>query len=200
MFQDAALFPWMSLRRNVAFPLEISGVERSEIDGRVERVLRMVHLWRFADSPIHALSGGMRQRGALARALVSEPGTLLMDEPFAALDAQTRDVLYPEIERVWIETQKTVVFVTHNVREAVRLGDRIVVMATRPGRIRRVIDVDLPRPRDDTDAAISVLAAEVMGELRDEIARVQEEEADETWQVDPSRGRVRVADGVDRRV
>jgi NitT/TauT family transport system ATP-binding protein len=134
MFQDAALFPWLSLRKNIAFPLELAGVRRDEIDARVEKALRMVHLYRFADAPIHTLSGGMRQRGALARALVSEPGTLLMDEPFAALDAQTRDVMYGELEHVWMATGKTVVFVTHNVREAVRLGDRIVVMATRPGR------------------------------------------------------------------
>jgi NitT/TauT family transport system ATP-binding protein len=200
MFQDSALFPWMTLRQNVAFPLEIAGVSTRDIDTRVERVLRLVHLWRFAESPIHALSGGMRQRGALARALVSEPGTLLMDEPFAALDAQTRDVLYPELERIWLETKKTVVFVTHNVREAVRLGDRIVVMATRPGRVRRVIHVDLPRPRDDTHPAISELAAEVMRELRDEIARVQQEEADEVWEMDPTRRRDGAGDRLGSRV
>ncbi|MFO0662249.1 MAG: ABC transporter ATP-binding protein [Polyangiaceae bacterium] len=184
MFQDSALFPWMTLRQNVAFPLEIAGVSAQDTATRVERVLRLVHLWRFADSPIHALSGGMRQRGALARALVSEPGTLLMDEPFAALDAQTRDVLYPEIERVWLETKKTIVFVTHNVREAVRLGDRIVVMATRPGRIRAVIDVPLERPRDDGHPDITRITSAVMRELRDEIARVQHEEGDENWKVD----------------
>ncbi len=181
MFQDSALFPWLSLRRNVAFPLELAGVGRAEIERRVDEVLRMVHLFRFADAPVHTLSGGMRQRGALARALVSDPGTLLMDEPFAALDAQTRDVLYGELERVWQATHKTVVFVTHNVREAVRLGDRIVVMATRPGRIRKIIDVDLPRPRADADRNANLLAAVVMGELREEIARVQREEADDAW-------------------
>ena len=188
MFQDSALFPWLSLRQNVAFPLEIAGVSAAEIAPRVERVLRLVHLWRFADAPIHTLSGGMRQRGALARALVCEPGTLLMDEPFAALDAQTRDVLYGELERVWEETKKTVVFVTHNVREAVRLGDRICVLATRPGRIRKIFDVELPRPRSDADRNVSLLSAAVMNELRDEITRVQREEADEAWQVDPPRG------------
>ena len=104
MFQDAALFPWLTLRRNVAFPLEIAGVGRAEVERRVDEALRMVHLFRFADSPVHTLSGGMRQRGALARALVSDPGTLLMDEPFAALDAQTRDVMYGELERVWQAT------------------------------------------------------------------------------------------------
>jgi len=183
MFQDAALFPWLSLRQNVAFPLELAGVPKREIAERVDRALRLVHLYRFADAAIHTLSGGMRQRGALARALVSEPGTLLMDEPFAALDAQTRDVLYGELERVWMETGKTVLFVTHNVREAVRLGDRIVVMATRPGRVRKVIDVDLPRPRADADRNVSLLSAVVMNELREEIARVQREEADDAWQM-----------------
>lgn len=183
MFQDSALFPWLTLRQNVAFPLELAGVHPGEIGPRVERALRMVHLYRFADAPIHALSGGMRQRGALARALVSEPGTLLMDEPFAALDAQTRDVLYGELEGVWRATGKTVVFVTHNVREAVRLGDRIVVMATRPGRVRKVIDVELPRPRADNDRNVSLLATVVLNELREEIARVQREEADDAWEM-----------------
>ena len=181
MFQDAALFPWLTLRGNVAFPLELAGVPRKEIAERVERCLRMVHLFRFADMPIHQLSGGMRQRGALARALVCEPRTLLMDEPFAALDAQTRDVLYDELERVWQETKKTVLFVTHNVREAVRLGDRIVVLATRPGRIRKLIDVELPRPRVDIDRNATMLAAMVMNELRDEITRVMREETDHAW-------------------
>lgn len=181
MFQDSALFPWLTLRQNVGFPLELGGVPRRELDARVDDALRMVHLLRFADAPVHTLSGGMRQRGALARALVPDPGTLLMDEPFAALDAQTRDVMYGELERVWQATKKTVVFVTHNVREAVRLGDRIVVMATRPGRVRKVIDVDLPRPRADADRNANLLAAMVMTELRDEISRVQREEADDAW-------------------
>jgi NitT/TauT family transport system ATP-binding protein len=188
MFQDPALFPWLSLRQNVAFPLELQGVPAAEIGPRVERALRMVHLWRFADAPIHTLSGGMKQRGALARSLVSEPGTLLMDEPFAALDAQTRDVLYSELENVWLSTGKTVVFVTHNVREAVRLGDRIVVMATRPGRLRKVVDVDLPRPRADTERNVALLSAIVMNELREEIARVQREEADDAWEMGPPGG------------
>jgi NitT/TauT family transport system ATP-binding protein len=188
MFQDAALFPWLNLRKNVAFPLELAGVPASEVGPRVERALRMVHLWRFADAPIHTLSGGMRQRGALARALVCEPGTLLMDEPFAALDAQTRDVLYGELENVWLSTGKTVVFVTHNVREAVRLGDRIVVLATRPGRLRKVVDVELPRPRPDADRNVSLLAAVVMNELREEIARVQREEADDAWEMGAAPG------------
>jgi NitT/TauT family transport system ATP-binding protein len=188
MFQDPALFPWLSLRQNVAFPLELQGVPPAEIAPRVERALRMVHLWRFADAPIHTLSGGMKQRGALARSLVSEPGTLLMDEPFAALDAQTRDVLYSELENVWLSTGKTILFVTHNVREAVRLGDRIVVMATRPGRVRKVIDVDLPRPRADAERNVALLSAVVMNELRDEIARIQREEADDAWEMGPPGG------------
>lgn len=183
MFQDPALFPWLSLRQNVAFPLELAGVPRAEIAPRVERALRLVHLWRFADAPIHTLSGGMKQRGALARALVSEPVTLLMDEPFAALDAQTRDVLYGELENVWLETGKTVIFVTHNVREAVRLGDRIVVMATRPGRLRKLVQVKLSRPRGDADQDVAVLSGVVMDELREEIARVQRQEADDAWQM-----------------
>jgi NitT/TauT family transport system ATP-binding protein len=188
MFQDPALFPWLTLRQNVAFPLELAGMKGAEIAARVEQALRMVHLWRFADARVHTLSGGMKQRGALARALVSEPGTLLMDEPFAALDAQTRDVLYGELENVWLATKKTVVFVTHNVREAVRLADRILVFATRPGRIRKAIPVALPRPRADADADVSLLAAMVMEELREEISRVQREEADDAWEMGASSG------------
>jgi NitT/TauT family transport system ATP-binding protein len=182
MFQDSALFPWLDVEQNVSFPLEIANVPRAERAERVERYLRMVHLWRFRNAQPHELSGGMRQRAALARALVVEPSILLMDEPFAALDAQTRDVLHAELERVWLETRKTVIFVTHNVREAVRLGDRVVILGTRPGRIKRVLDVELARPRDPEQRDVHMLAGVVNAELRVEIEKVMREEADEVWQ------------------
>ncbi|MGH7296497.1 MAG: ABC transporter ATP-binding protein, partial [Polyangiaceae bacterium] len=121
VFQDAALFPWLTLRRNVEFPLELRGMNARARAARSEELLRLVHLWRFQDRFPHELSGGMRQRGAIARALAGDPAVLLMDEPFAALDAQTREILQGELERIWSATRKTVVFVTHNVREAVRL-------------------------------------------------------------------------------
>ena len=181
MFQEAALFPWLTVYRNVAFPLEMAGVAEGERRARVERYLRMVHLWRYRDAQPHELSGGMRQRAAMARALVNDPAILLMDEPFAALDAQTRDVLHNELERIWLETKKTVVFVTHNVREAVRLGDRVVIMGTRPGRVKRDLKVSLARPREANDRDVASLAGVVERELKIELEKVIREELDDAW-------------------
>jgi NitT/TauT family transport system ATP-binding protein len=195
MFQEHALFPWLTVADNVAFPLEVAGVPRAERDRRVEAMLRTVHLWRYRGHHPHEVSGGMRQRAALARCLVGRPAILLMDEPFAALDAQTRDLLHAELERLWLGTRTTVVFVTHNVREAVRLGDRVVVMGTRPGRVKRVLDVDLPRPRGANDRDVTLLAAVVERELKIEIEKVIREELDDAWTPaasdlprDPARG------------
>jgi NitT/TauT family transport system ATP-binding protein len=193
MFQDSALFPWLSVRANVAFPLEVAGVPAAASAARVERALRLVHLWRFRDAQPHELSGGMRQRAALARALVGEPAILLMDEPFAALDAQTRGLLHAELERIWLATRCTVVFVTHNVREAVRLGDRVLVFGTRPGRLTCDLAVELPRPRDADDRDVARLGAAVGHALRAEIAKVAREEADDAW--DPAPGGVRAGAG-----
>lgn len=181
MFQESALFPWLSVAANVAFPLEVAGVGGGERAARVERYLRMVHLWGFRDRQPHTLSGGMRQRVALARALVAEPQILLMDEPFAALDAQTRDVLHAELERVWLETKKTVIFVTHNVREAARLGDRVVIMGTRPGRIKRVLDSKLARPRAINHRDVTEVASAIEDELKIEIEKVIRDEGDSAW-------------------
>ena len=181
MFQEHALFPWLTVAENVAFPLEVAKVPAGERAQRVERYLRMVHLWRYRDHHPHALSGGMRQRAALARALVGEPSILLMDEPFAALDAQTRDVLHAELERIWLETRKTVVFVTHNVREAVRLGDRVLIMGTRPGRLKRDLAVNLARPRGANDRDVAEMSLVVERELRIEIEKVIREELDDAW-------------------
>jgi NitT/TauT family transport system ATP-binding protein len=181
MFQESALFPWLTVQRNVEFPLEMAGVPAAERAPRVERYLKMVHLWRSRDAHPHELSGGMRQRAAMARALVGEASILLMDEPFAALDAQTRDVLHGELERIWLETRKTVVFVTHNVREAARLGDRVVMMGTRPGRITRDLAVTLARPREANDQDVTTLAAVIERELKIEIEKVIREELDDAW-------------------
>ncbi len=131
--------------------------------------LQLVHLAKFKDSYIHQLSGGMRQRVAIARALATEPDVLLMDEPFAALDAQTRDLLHDELERIWSETGRTIIFVTHNVREAVRLGDRVVLLTFRPGRVKSEFPVDLPRPRSLEDPQVALAARAVLDELREEI-------------------------------
>jgi NitT/TauT family transport system ATP-binding protein len=185
MFQDSALFPWLSVRKNVDFGLELAGVaDKEERASRVETFLKKVHLWRFRDAYVHELSGGMRQRVALARALAPDPRVLLMDEPFAALDAQTRDVLHGELTDIWRATRKTVVFVTHNVREAVRLGDRVVLMATRPGRIKLDEPIALARPRD-TEGDVAHYVGRIMKELRTEVEKVMREEIDDAWQPAP---------------
>jgi NitT/TauT family transport system ATP-binding protein len=185
MFQDSALFPWLSVRRNVEFGLELAGVrDKDERMGRVETFLKKVHLWRFRDAFVHELSGGMRQRVALARALAPDPRVLLMDEPFAALDAQTRDVLHVELQEIWRATKKTVVFVTHNVREAVRLGDRVVLMATRPGRVKLDEPIALARPRV-AESEVAHYVGRIMKELRTEVEKVMREEIDDAWQPAP---------------
>jgi len=181
VFQDAALFPWLSLRDNVEFPLKLQGHAAAARAARSEELLRQVHLWRFAGRFPHELSGGMRQRGAIARALATDPAVLLMDEPFAALDAQTREILQGEVERIWSATRKTIIFVTHNVREAVRLADRVVLMGTRPGRVLHEERVDLPRPRAANDARVSALANGVARRIASEVEKVAREEADDAW-------------------
>ncbi len=155
MFQDATLFPWLTVAGNVDLALRLRGVPRGDRPDRIEQLLSLVRLDGKGRKRPHELSGGMRQRVALARALAQDAEVLLMDEPFGALDALTRDAMHDEIERIWSERQLTVLFVTHNVREAVRLGDRVVVLAPSPGRIDTVAQVDLPRPRrlDSTDVS-----------------------------------------------
>ena len=181
VFQEAALFPWLRLRANIEFPLRVNGFSPSECAARSEELLRLVHLWRFRESFPHELSGGMRQRGAIARALATDPAILLMDEPFAALDMQTRELLQTELERIWLATGKTIVFVTHNVREAVRLGDRVVLMGTRPGRILSDTAVTMARPRAVDDPEVAALTRELAGSLASEVDKVAREEADDAW-------------------
>jgi NitT/TauT family transport system ATP-binding protein len=171
LFQELGLFPWLTVRQNVEFGLKMAGVSKIERRDRARVFLRMVHLSHFEDHYIHQLSGGMKQRVALARSLALRPKILLMDEPFAALDAQTRDMLHDELERIWKETSPTVVFVTHNVREAVRLGDRVLLMSFRPGRIKTQFEINLQRPRHVEDADVAYLSKEILGQLREEIDR-----------------------------
>lgn len=168
LFQELGLFPWLTVRQNVEFGLRMQRVPRAERRQKAMEFLKLVRLEGFADHFIHQLSGGMKQRVALARSLAVEPEILLMDEPFAALDAQTRDNLHDELERLWQETGKTIVFITHNVREAVRLGDRVIVLTPRPGRIRREFSVDFPRPRHMADARVATMAGQVLRSLRGE--------------------------------
>jgi sulfonate transport system ATP-binding protein len=171
LFQELGLFPWLTVRQNVEFGLKMAGVSKQERTDRARHYLRMVHLSHFESHFMHELSGGMRQRVALARSLALQPKILLMDEPFAALDAQTRDMLHDELERIWKETAPTIVFVTHNVREAVRLGDRVLLMSFRPGRIKKQFYVNLNRPRHVEDSDVAYLSKEILGHLRDEIDR-----------------------------
>ena len=179
IFQELGLFPWLTVCENVEFGLRMQGVNKHERRERARNYLRLVHLSKFESSYIHQLSGGMKQRVALARSLATEPDVLLMDEPFAALDAQTRDLLHEELERIWAETKKTIIFVTHNVREAVRLGDRVVLLTFRPGRIKTEFAVNLPRPRHMEDPDLMLKAREVQAQLRDEINKAVKEEYEE---------------------
>jgi NitT/TauT family transport system ATP-binding protein len=169
IFQEHALFPWLTVGRNVEFGMKMKGVPKAERAEKTLHYLRLVHLQKFKDSYIHQLSGGMRQRVAIARALATEPDVLLMDEPFGALDAQTRDLLHDELERIWSETGRTIIFVTHNVREAVRLGDRVVLLTFRPGRVKSEFPVELPRPRHLENPDVARAAREILDELREEI-------------------------------
>jgi NitT/TauT family transport system ATP-binding protein len=170
MFQDAALFPWLTVIDNVAFGLKQAGVPKLEREQRAADWLSRVGLSGFERHLTHQISGGMRQRVALARALAIDPDILLMDEPFGALDALTRDALHHLLESVWAATGKTIVFVTHNVREAVALGDRVLVFSPRPGRVIGEFRIDLPRPRSLDDVAVVKRGAAVMDVLRGALA------------------------------
>jgi len=150
MFQEFALFPWKTVAGNVAWGLEVQGVPQVEIEAVVQKYLEMMGLADFRNHYPAELSGGMKQRVALARVLAFDPKVLLMDEPFGALDAQTREVMQEEVTRLWDRTGKTIVFVTHDIEEAVYLGDRVVVLTARPARIREEVRIELPRPRDLT--------------------------------------------------
>jgi NitT/TauT family transport system ATP-binding protein len=171
MFQEPALFPWLKVGQNVEAPLKLRGIGRKERGEQAAELLRTVRLQDVADKRPHELSGGMRQRVAMARTLAQEASVLLMDEPFAALDAMTRDALHDEIERIWLERNLTVLFVTHNVREAARLADRIVLLASRPGRVIEEFEVEEPRPRRLESGRTAQLAGRVTERLKEEVRR-----------------------------
>ncbi len=166
VFQAPVLFDWRSVQANVALPLEVKGMSRREREARVKAMLDLVELRDFARHYPYQLSGGMQQRVSIARALALEPSILLMDEPFGALDEMTRERMNSEVQRIWQQTGTTVVFVTHSIPEAVFLSSRVVVMSPRPGRIVRVIDVDLPRPRTD-DTRETARYFELITEVRE---------------------------------
>jgi NitT/TauT family transport system ATP-binding protein len=167
MFQESALFPWLDVMDNVMFGLKLKpNLSASERRDVAKYYLQLVGLSKFADANIHELSGGMKQRVALARALAPNPRVLLMDEPFGALDALTREQLYGDIQRIWEERRKTIVFVTHNVREATCLGDRVVLFSPHPGRIQEKFGVGLPRPRDINSVALAKYSTEITRALK----------------------------------
>ncbi len=172
VFQEHGLFPWMSARTNIAFNLKARGVPAAKRQQISDDLIKVVGLSGFENKYPHELSGGMRQRVGIARALTTSPKILLMDEPFGALDAQTRGIMQAELLRVWALHKATVVFVTHSIDEAVFLADRIVIMTPRPGRIRKIIPVDLPRPRDPTTPEFNEHMRLVLNEIHDDISRL----------------------------
>lgn len=178
LFQEPALFPWMNVHDNVVFALEMLGLSKDEREDRASHWLRRVHLGRFAKAQPHELSGGMRQRAALARALACQPEVLLADEPFAALDAQTREILQRELQEVWSETRNTFVFVTHNVREATFLADRVVLMSAPPGTLVAEHRITVPRPRDMEDVLLSKVVVDIHAHLSKEVEKVVAAEID----------------------
>lgn len=169
MFQEGALFPWLTVEKNIELALKLRRLDNHLREETLKSLIEMVHLQDFAKRRPHELSGGMRQRVALARALGQQAEILLMDEPFGALDAMTRDILHEELETLWRNTGLTVVFVTHNVREAVRLGDRVVLLSSRPGRIKAEFQVDIEHPRRTESPAVGALATTIIDELRREV-------------------------------
>jgi NitT/TauT family transport system ATP-binding protein len=171
MFQEAGLFPWLTAAGNVELALRARGVGRAERKSQAAELLQAVHLDGFGKKRPHELSGGMRQRVALARALAQDADVLLMDEPFGALDAMTRDLLHDELDRITSGRNLTVLFVTHNVREAVRLGDRVVLLSSRPGRVLQEYEVPIQRPRRIDSAPVAELAGTITDRLREEVSR-----------------------------
>lgn len=181
MFQESALFPWLNVIHNVEFGMKMAGIGKVERREKALKYLKMVHLTKFQNSFIHELSGGMRQRAALARALTLDSDVLLMDEPFAALDSQTKTILQGELQQVWMETKKTIIFVTHNIEEAVLLSDKVIVMSANPGKVKKIIDVQLARPRKIDSIDLTYMVAELMKELKEEVEKVAKAEFDNDW-------------------
>ncbi|RVD64494.1 ABC transporter ATP-binding protein [Mesorhizobium sp. M7A.F.Ca.ET.027.03.2.1] len=184
VFQQYALFPWRTALANIEYALEVRGVAKAERTATARHLLALFGLAGFEDRFPNQLSGGMQQRVAIARALASNPEVLLMDEPFAALDQQTRELLQGELLRIWGKINTTVIFVTHSIDEAIFLADRVVVMTARPGAVKEIIDIDLPRPRDGdirASAGFNLYRARVWDVLRDEVNKAQKD-----WTLSPA--------------
>lgn len=171
MFQEPTLFPWLKAQDNIGFGLSMANTPPPLVKQKVRQYLKMVHLQNFGEAYPHQLSGGMKQRVALARTLILNPDLLLMDEPFANLDAQTREMLYLELQNLWQATRPAIIFVTHNVREAVCLGDRVIVFTSRPGRLKKEFKVTLPRPRDLGNLEVIKISNQIQGVLKAEVLK-----------------------------
>ena len=174
VFQEYTLFPWRTVEKNVEFGLEIKKLTPAEREKIAGRYIDMVGLDRFRDSYPHQLSGGMRQRTAIARTLAVNPEVLLMDEPFGALDAQTRNILQEQLLDIWQKEKKKVLFVTHNVDEAVFLADRVVIMTARPGHIKEIVNIDIPRPRVRTETEVNKVRNVILSSLFEEVRKLSE--------------------------
>ncbi len=174
VFQEGALFPWLTVQDNVEFGLKMAGIPKEERAKISHRYLDMMQLTKFTDSYTYQLSTGMKQRVAIARALVMDPDVLLMDEPFAALDAQTRDLLLVEMQLIWEKTKKTILFVTHSVAEAAVLGTKVAVFSNRPSTIKKEVENDFPRPRVSEDESLLKFQQDLLSELRPEVKKSKE--------------------------
>ena len=183
MFQEPALFPWLRVIDNVEFGMKLAGVSKEIRRDKALLYLKMVHLTKFQNAFPHELSGGMKQRVALARALSLDSEVLLMDEPFAALDSQTRNLLQIELQKIWQETKKTIIFVTHNVEEAVLLSDRVILLAALPGRVKKEYKIELGRPRLIESADVAYTTAQIMKDLKEEVNKVAKAEYDNDWDI-----------------
>ena len=182
IFQEGALFPWLTVLENIEFGLKLAGNSKEKRRQAAGRFLNMVQLSRFANSYLYQLSGGMKQRVAIARALAIDPDILLMDEPFAALDVQTRDLLHNQLLQIHEATKKTILFVTHNINEALSLGDRVVVLSPRTGRIKKEFAIGLPRPRDVESPEMTVIKRQILKELEEDFQFARRETRTETIQ------------------
>ncbi len=184
VFQEGALFPWLTVIENVEFGMIIKGINKKEAREKAMDYLKMVHLKKFANSYIHELSGGMKQRVSIARALTLDPELLLMDEPFSALDSQTKTILQQEVQKIWYDTGKTIVFVTHNIEEAVLLADRVIVMGTNPGHIKKEFKIELGRPRIQGSLDVSYMVSKILEVLKEEVEKVAKAEFDNDWSLE----------------
>ncbi|MFQ5920881.1 MAG: ABC transporter ATP-binding protein [Nitrososphaerales archaeon] len=179
VFQEGALFPWLKVIENVEFGLKVAGVQREKRRERAMHYLEMMQLTKFADSYTYQLSTGMKQRVAIARSLCMDPEVLLMDEPFASLDTQTRDLLLVELQLIWQRTRKTIIFVTHSIQESVCLGDRVVVFSHRPAMVKNEFRIDYRRPRLIEDTNLNAYSREILNELKSEVVAAMREEFSE---------------------